>query len=136
MKVRDRYDRWLGAGASACFVVFDDPALVRRTMLHGLDDLPFPVLVDRDRESYARWGLARAPWWKIWLDGNVYKVYGQLLRAGERLSVGGVDVLQLGGDFVVGTDQRIAYSRAQQRDDRPPAAELLQHARDAGHDRD
>ena len=130
MKVRDRWHRWQQLGATALFVVFDDPALLRRTLLRELDDLPFPVLVDRERRHYAAWGLRRAQWWRIWLDPNVYRVYGRLLRSGERLTVGGVDVLQLGGDFVVGPDQRIAYARPQTRDDRPSVGELLQAAAD------
>lgn len=134
MKVRDRWARWRSVGATALFVVFDDPALVRRTMLRDLDDLPFPVLVDRDREHYAAWGLQRAAWWRIWLDPNVHRTYARLLRSGERLGVGGVDLLQLGGDFVVGPDQRIVYSRPQQRDDRPAVGELLKAATSAALD--
>ncbi len=131
MKVRERWPRFEAVGATALFVVFDDPALLRRTLLRELDDLPFPVLVDRERRHYTGWGLQRAPWWKIWMDPNVYRVYGRLLQAGERLTIGGVDLLQLGGDFVVGPDQHIAYARPQTRDDRPPVAELLRAATDA-----
>lgn len=127
MKVRDTWDRWEAAGAAAVFVVFDDPELVRRAMLAELDveALPFDVLVDRSRESYARWGLRRAPWSTIWLDPNVYRTYWRLLRAGGRLRGAGTDVLQLGGDFVLGADGRVVYSRPQERDDRPPVGELL-----------
>ncbi|MFW5934007.1 MAG: AhpC/TSA family protein [Actinomycetota bacterium] len=128
MKVRDRWDRWRSIGATALFVVFDEPGLVRRTMLRELDDLPFPVLVDRDRERYVAWGLQRAPWWRIWLDPNVYRTYARLMRSGERLGAGGIDLLQLGGDFVIGPDQRIVYARPQHRDDRPPVGELLRAA--------
>jgi len=131
VKVRDRWDRWEAAGAAAVFVVFDDPELIRRTMLAELDieALPFDVLVDRSRESYARWGLGRASWSTIWLDPNVYRTYWRLLRAGGRLREGGTDVLQLGGDFVLGADGLVVYSRPQERDDRPPVGELLRAVR-------
>jgi hypothetical protein len=138
VKVRDRWERWEALGASALFVVFDDPDLVRRTMLDGIevDALPFDVAVDRSRGTYDRWGLTRARRRDIWLDPNVYRVYGRLLRAGAKLRPGGADVLQLGGDFVVAPDGALAYSRPQRRDDRPPAAELLRAAeRTAPHDR-
>jgi hypothetical protein len=127
VKVRDRWERWAAADAAALFVVFDEADLVRRRMLAGVDveGLPFDVLVDRDRSAYARWGLSRARWWTIWLDPAVYARYWRLLRAGERLQAGGVDVLQLGGDFVVAPDGTMAYARPQQRDDRPPVGELL-----------
>lgn len=131
MKVRDRWDRWAAIDAAALFVVFDDPDLIRRTMLDGIDpdELPFPVLVDRSRETYDRWGLIRARRRDIWLDPNVYKVYWRLLRAGDKLRPGGSDLLQLGGDFIIAPDGTIAYARPQQRDDRPPVGELLQAAR-------
>jgi len=131
VKVRDRWHRWEAIGAAAVFVVFDDPDLIRRTMLADLDveALPFDVLVDRSRETYARWGLTRARWSTIWLDPNVYRTYARLLRSGVPLRSGGTDVLQLGGDFVLGPDGRVVCSRPQRRDDRPPVGELLRAAR-------
>lgn len=127
MKVRDRWERWARADAAALFVVFDEPDVVRRTMLAGMDvdALPFKVLVDRPRGTYARWGLKRAAWTTIWLDPKVYLRYWHLLRQGERLRGVGSDVLQLGGDFIVAPDGLVAYARPQQRDDRPPVEELL-----------
>lgn len=135
MKVRDGWHRWEDIGAVARFVVFDEPDLVRRTLLRDIDveALPFPVLVDRERTTYRDWGLVRARWWGIWLDPNVYKVYWRLLRSGERLNVAGVDVLQLGGDFVVGSDGRVRYARPQHRDDRPAVGALLRTAREDPH---
>jgi hypothetical protein len=132
VKVRERWERWAAIDAAAVFVVFDEPGMIRRTMLDGIDpdELPFPVLVDQERQAYDRWGLARARRRDIWLDPNVYKVYWRLLRAGEKLRPGGTDVLQLGGDFILAPDGTIAYARPQQRDDRPPVGELLKAARD------
>jgi hypothetical protein len=127
VKVRDRWERWARADAAALFVVFDEPDVVRRTMLAGMDvdALPFKVLVERPRGTYARWGLKRAAWTTIWLDPKVYLRYWHLLRQGERLRGVGSDVLQLGGDFIVAPDGLVAYARPQQRDDRPPVEELL-----------
>ena len=130
MKVRDRWPRWDDIDAAALFIVFDEPDLVRRTMLAGLepDDLPVTVLVDRERAAYVRWALSRAPWRTVWLDPRVYRTYWRLLRSGDRLRVGGQDTLQLGGDFVIGPDGDVVLSRPQQRDDRPPVGELLRAA--------
>jgi hypothetical protein len=127
VKVRDRWERWARADAAALFVVLYEPDVVRRTMLAGMDvdALPFKVLVDRPRGTYARWGLKRAAWTTIWLDPKVYLRYWHLLRQGERLRGVGSDVLQLGGDFIVAPDGLVAYARPQQRDDRPPVEELL-----------
>ena len=133
MKVRDRWERWDAIDAAALFVVFDEPDLVHRSMLADLDvdALPFPVLVDRERSAYARWGLTRAPWHTVWLDPAVYRTYWRLLRSGDRLRAGGRDTLQLGGDFVLGRDGPVVYSRPQRRDDRPPVGELLRAAEQA-----
>lgn len=134
MKVRQRWDRWEAAGAAAVFVVFDDPELLRRTMFADMDvaALPFDVAVDRERTSYRAWGLRRARRREIWLDPAVYRTYWRLLRAGGRLRPGGSDTLQLGGDFVLDRAGRLAYIRPQERDDRPPVAELLAVARRVG----
>lgn len=113
------------SGAEALFVVHDEPQLVRSQLLEGIDELPFPVLVDRERRAYESWGLGRSPWWRVWLDPQVWKQYVQLIRSGHRIRGSGADTLQLGGDFVVAPDGTIAYSRPQRRDDRPPVGELI-----------
>lgn len=131
MKVQRRADTLRALDATAVFVVFDDPALIRRTMLADVD-LQVPVLVDRDRAAYDAWGLSRLEWWKVWLDPNVWRVYARLIASGERLRGLGTDTTQMGGDFVVdrasegeGTDDVVVWARPQQRDDRPPTGELL-----------
>jgi hypothetical protein len=124
VKVRDRAGRLLDLGATALFVVHDEPDRVRSQLLAGIDDLPFPVLVDRQRRAYEDWGLGKAPWWRVWLDPKVWRQYVQLVRSGHPLRGGGEDTLQLGGDFVVAPDGTVAYSRPQSRDDRPPVGEL------------
>lgn len=116
--------------ATAVFVVHDEPARVRAAMLSGLE-VPFPVVVDRRRDTYAAWGMGRARWWQIWLDPQIWRAYARLLTGGERLRRGGHDVLQMGGDFIVAKDGTIAYSRPQQRDDRPPVGRLLSVVADA-----
>lgn len=125
MKLRDRAGRLEVSGAAALFVVHDEPRLVRGQLLAGVEELPFPVLVDREREAYLRWGLGRAPWWRVWLDPKVWEQYARLLGSGQRIRGSGEDTLQLGGDFVVAPDGTIAYSRPQRRDDRPAVGELL-----------
>lgn len=126
MKVVERRERLERAGAVAVFVVHDEPGLVRETMLADLD-VPFPVLVDREREAYRTWGLGRASLATIFLDPKVWRSYAWLLaRGGERLRRSGQDPLQLGGDFVVAPDGHIVYARPQRRDDRPAVGRLLQ----------
>jgi hypothetical protein len=125
VKVRRHADRLEAAGAAALFVVHDDPQRVRDLLLRDIDPVGFPILVDEQRRAYATWGLPRVPWWRVWLDPKVWKQYATLLRTGHRLRGAGRDTLQLGGDFIIAADGTIAYSRPQQRDDRPPVGELL-----------
>jgi AhpC/TSA antioxidant enzyme len=123
VKVLGKKERLQAAGAAALFVVHDEPARIRETMLHNLD-VPFPVLVDHDRIAYRAWGLRRARWWTVWLDPHVWRSYARMLRQGERFTLGR-DTLQLGGDFVVAPSGEVVYSRPQKTDDRPPVGVLL-----------
>lgn len=124
MKVARHASRIEDAGATAVAVVHDEPARVRDLLLADLD-WPFPLALDDDRTTYRAWGLRRAPWWRIWLDPKVWAQYARHLAAGHRIRGAGADLRQLGGDFVVAADGRVAWSRPQHRDDRPPAGQLL-----------
>jgi len=125
VKVLERRERIDAAGAAAIFVVHDEPGLVRRTLLHGLD-VPFPVLVDLERVAYRGWRLGRGSLRATWLSPRVWAEYARLLTGGsERLRGLGRDTLQLGGDFVVDRNGTLVYARPQQRDDRPPVSVLL-----------
>lgn len=124
MKVLSQRDRLTAIGATAVFVVHDDPELIRRTMLRGLD-VEFPVLVDEERRAYNAWGMQRASPLTIWADPRVWLRYGRVALSGERPTRLGRDTLQLGGDFVVDGDGVIRYARPQRTDDRPPVAVLL-----------
>ena len=124
MKVAQYRDRLHEHGARAVFVTFDDPQAVRSMLLADVES-PGPVLVDHSREAYHAWGLGRVSFRRLWLDPNLYRQYASLLRSGERIRGSGNDSRQLGGDFVVDPEGRIAYSRPQQRDDRPPVGALM-----------
>lgn len=111
-------------GATAVFVVYDEPERVRGGLLRGLD-VPFPVLVDADRDAYRAWGLRRSSVAAVWLDPRVWKRYALLLAHGERPGRPGEDTLQLGGDFVLDGGGIVTYARPQQRDDRPAVLALV-----------
>jgi len=111
-------------GATALFVVYDEPERVLAGLLSGLD-VPFPVLVDVERDAYRAWGLRRSSVAGVWLDPRVWGRYAALLAGGERPRRLGRDTLQLGGDFVVGPDGTVTYARPQRRDDRPSVLTLV-----------
>ena len=94
-------------------------------------DVPFSLLYDADRSAYAAYGLGRGPWWRVY-GPPVWREYAHLLARGRRLQRPTEDTLQLGGDFVVGRDGRLAYAFfGQGPDDRPDAAQLVEAARRA-----
>ncbi|MDH3208115.1 MAG: hypothetical protein OEO79_16055 [Gemmatimonadota bacterium] len=93
--MHDRIERIRELDAEVLFIAYDDQGALRDKLLSGLD-LAFPFGIDRDRASYRRWGLRRAPWWRIWLDPAVWASYAYLLAGGERFRGSGLDPLQLG----------------------------------------
>ncbi len=87
--------------------------------------LTFPLLADPDRLTYRRFGLDRAPLWRIYNPGTL-RLYGQLLRRGRRLQRPVDDTRQLGGDFVIDGAGRLAAAfRPRSPDDRPPIDDLV-----------
>lgn len=90
-------------------------------------ELPFPILVDPEREAYQAYGLGR---------GSVARVYGwrMVRRYAEIARTDGLaglrrpteDTLQLGGDFVIGHDGTLDYGFwGEGPDDRPSVEELI-----------
>lgn len=119
--MRDRLDD-LG-DASIAAVTFAD---VERLAAHREHlDLPFPLLADPERALYRRFGLDRAPLWRIYNPGTL-RLYGRLLARGRRLRRPVDDTRQLGGDFVIDADGRLAAAfRPRSPDDRPPIDHLV-----------
>jgi len=113
----------IDAVGTAVAVVHDPPELLRRTMLRDLE-IPYPVLIDRELGAYRRWGLGRAGRARTLLSPHVLAGYARFLRGGERLG-GGSQPWQLGGDFVIASDGRVAYSHPQRTVDDRPAVGLL-----------
>ena len=58
-----------------------------------------PFLADPGRRVYARLGMRRAPWWRVWTPRTL-AFYRRAVRDGP-VPVGVVDVHQMGGDAVV-----------------------------------
>jgi hypothetical protein len=120
VKVLHHRERIDAAGGIVLAIGFDSP----ERMLSGLD-FPWPVLLDRDRVAYRAYGLGRAPLTDVvrlgWLPGYLRK-----LLSGDPLKRPGLDVLQLGGDFVVDRAGSVALAHPSEHfEDREPVGELL-----------
>jgi peroxiredoxin len=114
-------------GAAVVLITFTRPRNLRgyRRRLA----LAYPVLADETRAVYHTYGLQRGSWRRVWGLKSV-RAYGRLLRQGRRLERPSGDTLQLGGDFIVDRDGRLAYAyRSRGPDDRPSVDELLDAVR-------
>ncbi len=98
----------LGDDTAVVLVTFTtDDHLSEYQDRHGL---PFPVLIDRDRQAYRAYGLGRGSVHRIWgLDSA--RRYLEIVRedglSGLRRPT--EDTRQLGGDFVIDAAGRLAW---------------------------
>lgn len=117
-------------GAAVVLVTFAGPRVLRG--YRGRLGLPYPVVTDESRAVYRAYGLGRGPWWRVWGPAT-WRAYARLVRRGGRVRRPTEDTLQLGGDFVVGPDGRLAYAyRSRGPDDRPPVDVVVEAVRRAG----
>ena len=124
-QLRQRQDE-LSARDAVVLVISFDP--VRR--LRGYcrrQRLSFQCLSDEQRVAYRAYHLGRASWLRMLTPRAIapyVKLY--LRRRGGRPAVGGQDLRQMGGDFVVTPDGRLALAYASHDPvDRPSIDDLL-----------
>lgn len=122
--MRDRLDE-LGTETEVVLVTFTRPEKLDGYLV--TNDLPFTVLIDRDRASYVAFGLERASLRRVW-GARAARRYLQLFAQGKwrDLRRPTEDTRQLGGDFVVGPDGTLVYGFwGEGPDDRPSVDELI-----------
>ena len=123
--MRDRYEDIEGAGASVAVIGMG--AVQRAARFKKQLDIPFPLLVDRTRETYRLLELRRGNWNevagpKVWMRGLRSLAGGnrQTLRPTE-------DPLQLGGAAVILPGDRLAFlHRSKASSDNVPVDALLE----------
>lgn len=119
--MRDRLDD-LG-DADVALVTFTRPRNLRG--YRGRLGLPYAVLADESRATYRAYGLGRGRWWRVWGPATV-RAYARLMRTGARVERPQEDTGQLGGDFVVDRQGRLAYAYPSTGpSDRPPVDDLV-----------
>ena len=115
-------------GGSVIFVVYHDPELVMSRMMHDLN-LPYVLMVDAERQAYARWGLGEA----TLRSKLVPSLYWETLKTVFKVITGRERALkevsgppQLGGDFVVDRQGNLAFAnRMKSFHDRASIDDLL-----------
>lgn len=107
--MQERSKDFDGLGAAVLLVAYDDQSLLEAKMLKGLD-VAFPILLDREKDSYKRWGMGRASVFQAMLSPKLNLRYLKLLLKGEKFLGFAPDMFQLGGDFVVDRSGRIVFA--------------------------
>lgn len=88
-------------------------------------DLPFPLLADPARVTYDHFELGRGSFRQVYSLGTL-RLYASLIRRGRRIRRSTQDTRQLGGDFVIAPDGRLAAAfRPDSPDTRPSVDQLL-----------
>jgi peroxiredoxin len=116
-------------GAEVVLVAYHDPELLTSKMMHDLE-VPFTLLLDPAREAYRRWGLDRATWRNAIVPG-LFVAAAKSLFSREPSLGSTPGPVQLGGDFVVGRDGRLAFVNVMRSfHDRAPMPAVLAALRD------
>jgi peroxiredoxin len=130
--VRRHYDALRAAGAEVLVITQARPELLAAFLRE--EALPFPVVTDPTRRAYEAFGLGRTSW-SAMLRPGVLLGYLRLIFRGwrPRRWTEGEDVWQLGGDFVLDGEGRVAYAyRSAESTDRPAVGELIEAVQKAG----
>ena len=116
----------LGARGAVVLVISFDPARRVRGYCRRLR-LPFRCLSDEQRVAYHAYDLGRASWLRTLTPRALAPYVKLFLRLGARRpAFAGQDLRQMGGDFVVAPDGRLALAYASHDPaDRPSVDQLL-----------
>jgi peroxiredoxin len=88
-------------------------------------DIPFPLLVDHDRETYRAVEAKRGSWLEV-LGPPVWLRYVKGLARGRGVALAKQDVLQMGGVVVVAKGGEVTYvHRSQTSADNPSVERVL-----------
>ncbi len=122
--MRDRLDD-LGTNTDVVLITFTEPD--RLAHYQSVNELPFPILIDRHRDAYRSFGLGRGAITRVWGLKSLRRYAAILRRSGAAaLRVPTEDTLQLGGDFVIGPDGTLVWGHwSDGPDDRPTVGDLI-----------
>jgi peroxiredoxin len=123
--VQGRLDEIRASGGELAAVTPSKPEVLAAQLRE--EPQPFPFLCDPGRTAYRAFGLERGGWGMLLRPGVLAHYLRQMARGWRpRKPRPGEDVLQLGGDFLLDRDGRVAYAhRSADPSDRPAVGELL-----------
>lgn len=125
VEVLERQEEIDNLGAAVLLIAYDEPSLLEAKILRDLA-IPYPLLLDRSKETYAKWGMGRTGLTGAMLSPSLNWRYLKLLLRGERFLGFAPDMFQLGGDFVVDEKGDVAFGyRMKNNGDRAPTSTLI-----------
>jgi hypothetical protein len=127
--VRESYAAFTAAGTRVIAVGTAAPFQARRLMEQGI---PFPCLLDPDRQLYRALGLGRVGWSTVFRR-DTYLNYWRAWRRGARQGAVTGDTRQLPGVAVFDAEGRLRWlHRGATVGDYPPVAAVLAAVRNVG----
>jgi peroxiredoxin len=125
------YDEIKRLGGEVLVVSFAPPPKVAAYLARKC--LPFPVVSDPTLDAYRAFALGRTSWLAIFNPAVLWRFVKIMVRGWLPRKPGKEeDLLQLGGDFVLDHNRRVAYAHpSREPTDRPSNATLLDAVRAA-----
>ena len=121
--MRGSYDEITRAGAELYAIGMGIPEMAAD--FKEKQDVPFPLLVDRTKETYRALDLAKASWWDV-TGPPVWLRFAKGLVTGHLSAWPKQDPKQLAGVAIVDPGGDIRYlHRAKNASDNPPVERLL-----------
>ena len=125
--MRGRHDEIKATGAELYAIGMGIPEMAAD--FRESQDVPFPLLVDRTKETYRALDFAKAEWWDV-AGPPVWIRFARGLLSGHVSAWPKQDPKQLAGVAVVDAGGNIRYlHRAKRASDNPPIDRLLKELR-------
>lgn len=107
--MRDRYEEFVIKGAGVAAIGMGWPALA--AAFKEEFDIPFRVLLDHERRSYAAVGIRRGSLTDV-VGPKVWLPWLKIMAGGKRQALPKVDHMQLGGSLIVAPGGTVLFHHA------------------------
>ena len=123
--MREHQARLSELGVEVAVVTFD--AEMARSYAEQTK-LPWPLLVDSDRQLYQAYGMERADWWSIYGPSSIWHYMKLIFGRGRKIEKPGSDYRQLGGDVLIDPAGLVKFHYVSESPhDRPEVQEILDY---------
>jgi peroxiredoxin len=118
-----RYEEFRSKGAGVAAIGMGIPEMAAD--FREKQDVPFPLLVDRTKQTYRALEMKKGNLWDVMGPPNWVR-YAKAIVAGHGVDKPKQDPLQLGGVLVVDTGGKVVYEfRSSAAADNPPIEDVL-----------